>query len=36
MFIPTLPSEVKERGWDVLDIILVSGDTYIDSPYNGT
>ncbi len=36
MFIPTLPSEVEERGWDALDIILVSGDTYIDSPYNGT
>ncbi len=26
---------MKERGWDSLDVILVSGDTYIDSPYNG-
>lgn len=36
MFIPTTQSEVRERGWDALDVILVSGDTYIDSPYNGT
>ncbi len=35
MFIPTEPSEVKARGWDSLDIILVSGDTYIDSSYSG-
>lgn len=36
MFIPTTIEEVKERGWDSLDIILVSGDTYIDSSYNGS
>ncbi|AGI47778.1 Fe-S oxidoreductase [Thermoplasmatales archaeon BRNA1] len=35
MFIPTTKEEMKEKGWDSLDIILVSGDTYIDSPYNG-
>ncbi len=35
MFIPTTISEVMENGWDRLDIILVSGDTYIDSSYNG-
>ncbi|MGI6009534.1 MAG: YgiQ family radical SAM protein [Methanomethylophilus sp.] len=34
-FIPTLPEEVSKRGWDALDIVIVSGDTYIDSPYNG-
>ncbi len=34
-FIPTLPEEVEARGWDGLDIIIVSGDTYIDSAYNG-
>ena len=27
---------MKARGWDELDIILVSGDAYIDSPYSGT
>ncbi len=36
MFIPTTPEEVKKRGWKSLDIILVSGDTYIDSSYNGS
>ena len=36
MFIPTTPEEVSQRGWDALDIILVSGDTYIDSSYNGS
>ncbi|MDR2846449.1 MAG: YgiQ family radical SAM protein [Candidatus Methanoplasma sp.] len=35
MFIPTTKEEVQERGWDALDIIIVSGDTYIDSSYNG-
>ena len=36
MFIPTTPEEMKKLGWDALDIILVSGDTYIDSSYNGS
>lgn len=36
MFIPTTPEEVSQRGWKSLDIILVSGDTYIDSSYNGS
>jgi uncharacterized radical SAM protein YgiQ len=35
LFIPTTIEEVKSRGWDRLDIILVSGDAYIDSPYIG-
>lgn len=29
-------AEVMKRGWDALDVILVSGDTYIDSSYNGS
>ena len=36
MFIPTTSREVGRMGWDGLDIILVSGDTYADTPYNGT
>lgn len=36
MFLPTTPEELKARGWDQLDVILVSGDSYIDSPYMGT
>lgn len=35
MFLPTTMEEVRKLGWDDLDIILVSGDTYIDSSYNG-
>ncbi|MGE5314401.1 MAG: YgiQ family radical SAM protein [Acidobacteriota bacterium] len=35
MFLPTTREEVRELGWDGLDVILVSGDTYIDSSYSG-
>ncbi len=35
MYLPATPEEVNHRGWKQLDIILVSGDTYIDSPYSG-
>jgi uncharacterized radical SAM protein YgiQ len=36
MFLPTTIEEVKNLGWDGLDVILVSGDSYIDSPFIGT
>jgi len=36
MFLPTSKQEMRTRGWDALDVILVSGDAYIDSPYIGT
>lgn len=35
MFIPTTREEMDRLGWSTLDVILVSGDTYIDSPYSG-
>ena len=35
MFIPTTQKELKKLGWNQLDVILISGDTYIDTPYNG-
>jgi uncharacterized radical SAM protein YgiQ len=35
MFLPTTKKELIELGWKKLDIILVSGDTYVDSPYIG-
>jgi uncharacterized radical SAM protein YgiQ len=35
MFLPTTPEEVKRLGWDGLDVILVTGDSYIDSPFIG-
>ncbi len=35
MFLPTTKKELKRNGWEKLDIILVTGDTYIDSPFTG-
>ncbi|SHK05528.1 uncharacterized radical SAM protein YgiQ [Desulfatibacillum alkenivorans DSM 16219] len=35
MFLPTTKQELKNWGWDRLDVILVSGDAYIDSSYSG-
>lgn len=35
MFIPTTADELKNLGWKNCDIIIVSGDTYIDSPFSG-
>ncbi len=35
MLIPTTLEEVNKFGWDSLDVILISGDSYIDSPYIG-
>ena len=34
-YLPTTPLELREHGWDALDVILVSGDSYIDSPFIG-
>ncbi len=36
MFLPTIPEEIKSLGWGALDVILVTGDSYIDSPFIGT
>lgn len=35
MFLPTTREEMNLLGWDLLDVILVSGDSYIDTPYSG-
>jgi uncharacterized radical SAM protein YgiQ len=35
LFIPTTPEEVHQLGWEGLDVIIVSGDSYIDSSYIG-
>ena len=35
MFLPTTKAEIEALGWDQPDIILVTGDAYIDSPYIG-
>ena len=35
MYLPTTRKEMTALGWDALDVILVSGDSYIDSPFIG-
>ncbi|MCJ7657266.1 MAG: YgiQ family radical SAM protein [Candidatus Atribacteria bacterium] len=35
MFLPTTREEMKKLAWDRLDVIIITGDTYIDSPYIG-
>ena len=35
MFLPTTSAELKKIKWDKLDVILVTGDAYIDSPFIG-
>ena len=34
-FLPTTAKELAELGWEKPDIILITGDGYIDSPYIG-
>ena len=34
-FLPITPEEVKERGWDAVDFVYVSGDAYVDHPSFG-
>lgn len=34
-FLPATREEMQQRGWDALDVILVSGDAYIDAPQIG-
>lgn len=34
-FLPITKSEMKRRGWDSLDVILVTGDAYVDHPSFG-
>jgi uncharacterized radical SAM protein YgiQ len=35
-FLPTTREEMRVRGWDELDVLLVSGDAYVDHPSFGT
>ena len=34
-WLPTTPSEAERRGWDEVDVVLFSGDAYIDHPSFG-
>ena len=35
MFLPTTRKEMQQLGWQQPDVVLVTGDSYIDSPYVG-
>ncbi|HTJ85217.1 MAG TPA: YgiQ family radical SAM protein, partial [Polyangiaceae bacterium] len=34
-FLPTTREEMRARGWDELDVLIVSGDAYVDHPAFG-
>jgi uncharacterized radical SAM protein YgiQ len=34
-YLPTTRAEMDARGWEYCDVILISGDAYIDSPFIG-
>jgi uncharacterized radical SAM protein YgiQ len=34
-FLPTTRAEVEERGWSELDVLIVTGDAYVDHPAFG-
>ncbi len=34
-WLPTTKKEVEKRGWDELDVIIISGDSYVDHPSFG-
>ena len=35
MFLPTTRQELDQLGWAQLDVILITGDSYVDSPFIG-
>ncbi|OGU56917.1 MAG: YgiQ family radical SAM protein [Ignavibacteria bacterium GWF2_33_9] len=35
MFLPTTKQDINKLGWQKLDVIIVTGDVYIDSYYDG-
>ncbi len=34
-FLPTTVEEMRARGWDALDVLLINGDAYVDHPAFG-
>jgi uncharacterized radical SAM protein YgiQ len=34
-FLPMTRQEMRERGWEALDVLLISGDAYVDHPSYG-
>ena len=35
-FLPITLEEVKRLGWETVDVVLVTGDAYVDHPAFGT
>ena len=35
-FLPVTKKEMKERGWNQVDFVYISGDAYVDHPSFGT
>jgi uncharacterized radical SAM protein YgiQ len=35
-WLPTTADEMRARGWDYVDVVIVSGDAYVDHPAFGT
>ena len=35
-WLPITKKEIEQRGWDEVDVILISGDAYVDHPSFGT
>ncbi len=35
MFLPTTLEEIESLGWCQLDVVLITGDSYVDSPFIG-
>ncbi len=35
-FLPVTKDEMKNRGWDEVDVVLITGDAYVDHPAFGT
>jgi uncharacterized radical SAM protein YgiQ len=35
MLLPTTSEEINQKNWEKLDVILITGDSYIDSPFMG-
>ena len=36
LFLPTNRTHLKQRGWDACDIVIISGDAYVDHPSFGS
>ena len=35
-FLPITPNEARERGFDTIDFVIITGDAYVDHPSFGT